>query len=156
GITFINPYGWRLHRFVLSYLLGGEGIYREISARVTDFWDMRRAWFLFTPLELVTGVAVIALVVAALFDRRYRARAALCALLVAAALRQVRHFELAGLLSFVLLGPIVEALWRRARHHLGWSSSSAPSSAALGVLVLFPAIAVSSVMYGRALAVRSA
>jgi hypothetical protein len=109
--TLVNPYGTALHRFVAGYLLGGEGIYREINAHIREFQSVRGAFGAGVgPGELVGWLLVAVVAVLALRSREYRVRALFSLALLAGALRQARHLELAGLLGCFLLQPHLEAL----------------------------------------------
>lgn len=111
AVTLVNPYGLELHRFVVGYLLGTEGIYRAINAHIREFQSVIGAYGATVgPMDLV-GWAIAASVSAlALRSPGYRTRAAFCLLLLVGALRQARHLELAGLLASALLVPYLDEL----------------------------------------------
>lgn len=112
--TLVNPYGLSLHRFVVGYLLGREGIYREINAHITEFQSVIGAYGRGVgPLELIGWLLVVVVAVLALRSPPYRIRASFCVVLLAGALRQARHLELAGLLGSILLLPYVDELVAR-------------------------------------------
>ena len=107
--TLLNPYGLRVHRLVFGYALTKHEIYREIGLRVDEFQSVFAAHSVSLP-QIVGLFACGLLALSALFQIRFRLRAAFCVLLVLMAIRQVRHIELAGLLTCLLLAPHFEAL----------------------------------------------
>jgi hypothetical protein len=110
-VTLLNPYGLSLHRFVAGYLLGREGIYREINANIREFQSVIGAFGATVgPIELTGWLLVAVLAALALRSRRYRIRAVFVLGLLVGALRQARHMELAGLLGCILLEPYAEEL----------------------------------------------
>jgi hypothetical protein len=109
-VSFANPYGLRLHGFVWDYLSGRSGIYREINRHIDEFASLPRAWGnLINPLEVIGFAMLVLMSLAALRKPAFRLRGALCLALFALAYRQVRHFELAGLVSCMLLAPWADA-----------------------------------------------
>jgi hypothetical protein len=124
--TLVNPYGLRLHRFVWSYFRGGEGIYREIHAHIVEFGSIASAWGRTVgPVDVCGLLLVGAVCLGALRDRRFFVRAGFCLLLLASALLHVRHFELAGLVTCILLVPFVDDRVE------AWARTALPSPAAL-------------------------
>ncbi|HVW29693.1 MAG TPA: hypothetical protein VHC69_30225 [Polyangiaceae bacterium] len=114
--TLLNPYGLALHRFVLGYFLGTEGVYHAINAHIREFQSVVGAYGATVgPMDLVGWALVAGLALLALRSPAYRARAAFCLLLLAGALRQARHLELAGLLGAALLVPYLDELVGGAR-----------------------------------------
>jgi hypothetical protein len=109
--TLVNPYGLALHRFVVGYLLGREGVYRAINAHIREFQSVLGAYGTTVgPMDLVGWGLATTLAVLALRSAVYRVRAAFCLLLLVGALRQARHLELAGLLACALLVPYLDEL----------------------------------------------
>jgi hypothetical protein len=134
-VTFANPYGFHLHAFVFRYLLGDRGgIHDFIRTHIAEFlplWRNRGATV--GPLE-VLGLFVFGVVaVRALYRREWRVRGALCLALLAMAISSVRHFEQFGLLTFVLLGPMV------------WGSTQSPRVATRWMLI--PGIVLGSAAF---------
>jgi hypothetical protein len=109
--TCVNPYGLRLHRFVLDYALGRDPTYAEIHARVYEFKNILDAWgHTSFPSDAIGWILAAALAASAWRRRICRLRASLCLVLLAAAVLQVRHIELAGLLTCLLLVDRVDEL----------------------------------------------
>jgi hypothetical protein len=110
--TFVNPYGLSLHRLVLGYVGGDDGIYGEIHQRIVEFQSIFRSTAV-GPVELVVLAALSVGVVGMFRVPKYRARAVFCAALIAMSIRQARHCELAGLLSCILLVPYLDDVFER-------------------------------------------
>jgi hypothetical protein len=124
AVTFVNPYGARLHLFVWNYLSGHEGIYRSIQLHISEFASMHEAWGrLIKPQDLVGCALALAASLAAASERKYRVRGLLSLALWIMAVRQARHFELAGVLTCLLLVPWADARLR------GWARPSADEAA---------------------------
>ncbi len=128
--TLVNPYGLALHRFVWAYARGDAGITREIHAHIREFGTFAAAWgYTVGPVDLVGLVASVGLALFALTRAGSRARGALCLALLGGAVVHARHLELAGLVSVLLLTPVVDAL----------VPARAPSTRIPPTLVLAPA-----------------
>jgi len=109
AVTLLNPYGWGLHRLVLGYALTKHEVYREIGLRVDEFQTVFVSRSVSQPQ--IVGLCLCGLLtLSALHRPNYRLRAGFCALFVLMAVRQVRHIELAGLLTCLLLAPHFETL----------------------------------------------
>jgi len=114
--TLVNPYGLALHRFVWNYFRGGDGIYREIHENIVEFGNLWRAWGgTIGPGDVAALAVGVAIAVGAVLQRKHRLRAAFSLALLALSVHQVRHLELAGLISCFLLVPYVDDLAERAR-----------------------------------------
>jgi len=116
-VTFINPYGPRLHRFVLEYFLGQREVYRVIHEHVEDFAPLYRLSPVDKPLTFIGfAVIVVAFVLLLRRDAGGRspslARAAIVGVLAIVAVLNARHLDLAGLVSMLLAAPSVDALFR--------------------------------------------
>jgi hypothetical protein len=113
-VTLINPYGLALHRFVWSYFRGDDGIYREIHRNIVEFSNFVTAWGGTVGPSDVAALAIIgAIAVTAALRSEHRVRALFSLALLALGVHQVRHLELAGLLSCFLLVPYVDDLAER-------------------------------------------
>lgn len=123
-VTVVNPYGLELHRLVLGYLLGRQGIYRAIHQNIAEFRPFWDAWGkVVGPVDAVGLVAVTALAASAARRRRHRVRAAFCLVLIALGVLNARHVELAGLIACLLLAPHFDelvALWKLPDSAPGW------------------------------------
>jgi hypothetical protein len=116
AVTCVNPYGLALHRFVWDYLSGRDGIYREIHHHVTEFGNLMTAWgTAVVPADVAALAFGLVLSVAAAFVPQHRLRAAMCIAMFVWGALQVRHLQLAGLLTCVLLLPYVDELAQRWR-----------------------------------------
>ncbi len=116
GVTGINPYGTALYGFVWNYFRGQDGIYREIHAHIVEFGTLVSAWGgTVGPANVAAFAVFLVLALFALLDRRHRLRAAFCVAMLILSSRQVRHLELAGLLTCFLLVPFVDDLAERWR-----------------------------------------
>lgn len=138
--TCINPYGLALHRFVWNYLRGGDGIYREIHHNIVEFGTVYTAWGrTFGVRDLAAmGVAITLAVLAARWPP-YRLRALFCLALLVLAMLQVRHEELAGILTCILLLPYVD----ECAQSLFWAKPETPGwRRRAAVAALAPACAV--------------
>ncbi len=109
AVTLLNPYGPNLHRLVFGYALTKHEIYREIGLRVDEFQSVFVARSVSLP-QIIGLLACGLLALSALTRARFRLRAGFCLLFVLMAVRQVRHIELAGLLTCLLLAPHFETL----------------------------------------------
>ncbi len=109
SMTFVNPYGLSLHRLVLGYAGGNDGIYREIHQHITEFDSILRSSAV-DPRQQAALAALSVVVIGMFFARKYRARAVLCALLIGMAIRQARQCEVAGLLTCSLIVPYLDGL----------------------------------------------
>jgi hypothetical protein len=109
AVTLVNPYGLGLHRLALSYFLGTSDVYRAIHEHVADFAPITRLSPLDKPL---TFLGLFVVVAAALFlatGRDTRARAVVAGALAVVAARNVRHVDLAGIVTMVLVAPRLDA-----------------------------------------------
>lgn len=114
--TAVNPNGLSLYGFVFDYAFGGAGIYAMIHRHIPEFRSVLGAWgSVVGPMDLVGLALVLALSGSAAVVAKYRVRASLCLLLLAGAVAQARHVELAGLLGCQLMVPWVDELWERFR-----------------------------------------
>jgi hypothetical protein len=115
--TFANPYGARLHVFVWNYLAGGHGIFQSIQTNVSEFASMQQAWGKLIQLDQLVGFAIaFGVSLAAAMQRKHRVRGMVCLVLWSMAVRQARHYDLAGLLTCVLLVPWADerlSSWQR-------------------------------------------
>lgn len=104
--SFVNPYGWRLHRHIFSYLQDGELLHRVNEFQSFDFHREGAGYIIAT-----LGFAVLGGILS--LGQREPARFLLTALLVAWALRSARGLPI---VAFALLPPanaaITEALSR--------------------------------------------
>jgi hypothetical protein len=140
--TLVNPYGLALHRFVWGYFRGSEGVYRLINLHIREFGSFPRAWGATVgPSELVGLALFVALAAGAARDRRYRARALFCLGMFALAVLHARHFELAGLLSCLLLLPYFDDLATPLFERFSLPAATMSRRAAFA-LVLAPACAI--------------
>ena len=151
--TFATPYGVALHRFVWGYFRGTEGIYRLINLHIKEFGTFFRGTWGSTvgPVELVALVLFVAAAAGAAAHRAYRARALFCLSLFALSLLHARHFELAGLLSCLLLVPYLDALAGRSG-----PPAPAPPPRAIAAFVLLPAYVIGVGAFGWTAARRPA
>ena len=106
--SFLNPYGWKLHAHILSYLTD-----EELTARIAEFqafnFHAKDAW----QVALVVLVAMAGAVLA--LTQRKLAQFVIMALLVGGGLRSARALPLVALLALPLAnGAFTEAL-RRTR-----------------------------------------
>jgi hypothetical protein len=109
--TCINPHGLWLYRFVFDYALGRGPVHAEIHARIYEFKSFVGAWgHTVYPRDVVGWILAVALAASAWRRRSYRLRASLCLVLLASVLLQARHFELAGLLTCLLLAERIDEL----------------------------------------------
>ncbi len=102
--SFVNPYGWQLHRHLLAYLAD-----RELLARVGEFqsfnFQVEGAFQILIVLALAAVGAVLAL------GQRRLAPCALSAVLLVGALRSARGLPLVALLALPLAnGALTRAL----------------------------------------------
>lgn len=106
--SLANPYGFDLHRLVLSYLVGG-GPAAFAHAHLLEFQS------LFRVLHVVRGTDVAILALLAILSlaslRSHPARALLMLALIALTVRQQRHY----LLAMIVALPILRA---PAEHHV--------------------------------------
>ncbi|MFO0629573.1 MAG: hypothetical protein U0325_28615 [Polyangiales bacterium] len=109
AVTFVNPYGPRMHDLVARYLGGVDGdAVAVVHQRIVEWWPLHRAPLrMYRPPELLGYIAVVALWLRALRHPRWRPRAVFGLALCAMALRHQRHLQLAGLLSLPLLAPVL-------------------------------------------------
>lgn len=58
AVTLVNPYGFELHRHILSYLFSSSSVTAEVSEWMSpNFHNLRLAWFeILLPLAAVAGV----------------------------------------------------------------------------------------------------
>jgi hypothetical protein len=110
AVTFVNPFGLREHRFVLDYFLGRADVYRVIHEHVADFAPLYRISPLQEPLTFVSFAALLVLSAVALRTPGSRVRAAIALLLTLVAIKNVRHLDLAGVVSMVILTPTIDEL----------------------------------------------
>lgn len=123
--TFVNPYGLRLHEFVSDYALGRSPTHAAIHTHIYEFGNIVGAWgHTVTPRDLFGLALVTVLAAMAWRQRAYRLRASLCLVLIASAVMQARHIELAGLLTCLLLTDPVDE-WARS-----WGLPNATSAGA--------------------------
>lgn len=116
-VTLANPYGPRMHDLVARYLGGVDGdAVAVVHQRIVEWWPLHRAPLrMYSPLELLGYVAVVALWLRAMRVARWRPRAVFGLALCAMALRHQRHLQLAGLLSLPLLAPVLSPGERAVR-----------------------------------------
>lgn len=105
GLTFVNPYGARMHGLVLRYLDASNADAIAVAhARIVEWWPLHRApTRMYSAPELLGFFAVLALWIRAAASPRWRPRALLGLCLCAMALRHQRHLQLAGVISLPLL-----------------------------------------------------
>jgi hypothetical protein len=140
AVTCINPYGFALHRFVWNYLCGADGIYREIHHNIVEFGNVYTAWGgSVGPHDLVALGLATTLAVFAARRPPNRLRALFCLALLILATLQVRHEELAGILTCILLLPYVDECaerWpSREPERPGWRRMAAAAIVAPASLV---------------------
>ena len=132
--TLLNPYGTRLHALVFGYAVGSDPTLAAIRTHVLEFGPIWRAWDRVGVLAWVGALVLIALAAWALRTKERRVEAVVALLLFAYAALGVRHVELAGLVSVVLLAPALDGLTAQVRAPL--------SPARLAALAVFPALAL--------------
>ncbi|MET0389024.1 MAG: hypothetical protein ABW321_23825 [Polyangiales bacterium] len=113
AVSFVNPYGAKLHVFVWHYFAGGAGIFRSIHQHSSEFGSLFAAWGKLIKLQELVGCTLgVCLALVVLATPRHRVRGLVCLGLWVMAFRQARHIDLAGLLSCVLLLPWADARLR--------------------------------------------
>jgi hypothetical protein len=141
-VTAINPYGTALYGFVWNYFRGQDGIYKEIHAHIVEFGSLRSAWGgTVGPADLVAFAFFLVLALAAALHPRHRLRAMFCIAMLVLGAFQVRHLELAGLLTCFLLLPYADDLAERWKlpdkpgraWRVGAAAAILPPALALGV-----------------------
>jgi hypothetical protein len=146
-VTAVNPYGFALYAFVWNYFRGQDGIYKEIHAHIVEFGSMVSAWGgTVGPADLVAFGFFLVFALFAALRPRHRLRALFCiAMLILGAL-QVRHLELAGLLTCFLLVPYADDLaekWKLPDETApGWRKRAA-------LVILPPAVALGAILFLR-------
>jgi hypothetical protein len=103
-VTFVNPYGARLHGLVAHYLFGDDDVGALIHQQIEEFQPLWRAgpvWA--SPPTLLALAVVVSLAGCALAHRRHRARATFVLALAAMAVHQARHAALAIVIGGALL-----------------------------------------------------
>ncbi len=137
-VTLLNPHGARLHGFVWQYLSGKSGIYREIQAGIHEFRSVIGAFGDAIGVPDLTGLGLVTLLAAsALGVPKHRVRAGFCLCLIVAALRQVRHVSLAGLITCLLMLPWLDEFW--AKRVLASGVEDAKPRYLQGLLLAVPA-----------------
>jgi hypothetical protein len=115
-VTCVNPYGTALYAFVWNYFRGQDGIYKEIHAHIVEFGSLVSAWGgTVGPADLVAFAFFLVMAMAAALVPRHRLRAMFCIAMLILGAFQVRHLELAGLLTCFLLVPYADDLAERWR-----------------------------------------
>lgn len=147
--TVANPYGLALHGLVWKYARAEDDIFREIGLHVREFAPLTHASATATGADVIAYVLVAVLVLGALTKAAHRMRAMFCLVLVAASLRQARHFEMAGLLSCVLLVRYVDDVFA-AR----FPPVRSVRVRAIGAMLVLPAFAIGAAAFGVALRLR--
>jgi hypothetical protein len=150
--TLANPYGLALHRLVWHYLRADEDIFREIKDNIVEFHSIFHSSSA-VAFDEIAFLAILALAVFGMFwTRKYRARALLCAGLMALAARQSRQCEIAGLVTCLLLVPYLDDRFERRRlFHL-----RAPRwRGRVAVVALVPALVFGGAAFQRCLQTRT-
>ena len=147
-VTLVNPYGLGLHRLVLHYALGDDGVFKVIHERFLDFAPLWRWQATSVTAERVAGILVVAaLTLVAARDARFRLRALFVGALVAMATMHVRHVEVCGLVAVVAYAPVVDARFDRVGP--AREATNSPRS------VLLPVCAVVALVTGTELVRRT-
>jgi hypothetical protein len=103
--SFLNPYGWHLHRHVSAYLTDSE-----LLSRIGEFQSFN--FHAEGAAQIVVAMAVSALGAAAALTARRPAHALLIALLLAMALRSARSLPLVALVCLPLANGAIAAALR--------------------------------------------
>ena len=145
AVTLINPYGLKLHALVWEYLSGFSPVQEVIREHVSEFHPLWRAdAFLAARSGSVGLLGCGVMAVGALLTRGFRVRGALSLALLAEGVLRVRHLELAGFVTAVLVAP-----WAA---HVTWRGNPLPTRPALrtAVAVVLPGLCVAAVAFAVA------
>jgi hypothetical protein len=114
-VTLVNPYGWRLHGLVSSYLRGSDATAQVIHERIVGFWPIWRGYSsAFGSKPTLVALAVLVLLAArALWRRRHVARSVAVLVLALAGVLQVRNISIAVILGALLLSVVIDEEWAR-------------------------------------------
>ncbi len=150
AVTWLNPYGGKLHGLVASYIAGDDDIVSAVHEHITEFlpiWRMPNQYGSFDVpvLALVAGVALSCVV-----RRREVVPALLVLALSALAVLHVRNISVAVLLGAMLLAPEVDRGLPLA--------GDAPMTRAslIAALSVLPGTAASSALWAYLMATRPA
>lgn len=141
AVTPINPYGLKLHRFVLAYFRGEPGVFAAIHEHIAEFAPLWRDTSVLGVPEKLGFAWMTGLALAAIASPRWRARGAVVLGLALLAALHVRHIEQLGLLGAMILAPrageIAERLGLRAgRGEAARTRAVAAAMLAVGALAL--------------------
>jgi hypothetical protein len=109
--TLVNPFGLHEHQFVLDYFLGRSDVYRMIHVHIADFAPLYRLSPVGEPFLFLEWIALAAGTAWAMRTKEYR-RAAIVVVLALAAFKNVRHMDLAGIVSMIVLTPVVDSAFQ--------------------------------------------
>lgn len=151
AVTFMNPYGARLHGLVDRYLRGGDETAALIHGNIAEFAPLWRAQPPFADAWDITAlVAIACLAAAALKRRRHLARALFVGALLVMAVYQARHAMLAIFTGALLLHHELDDRFASAADPDASSpptSSSRRRRAQLALFAVAPGLLAASVLW---------